>query len=166
MARWYFLIFSFSVSFTKWPVNPCEGADPTWVTRKTHVNNEMLVHVHQTDSSKCRWWGGATGTLLWCRWGAQRYKRLGRILRQCLRKLKAYTNSGIQHSTSGHKSNRNECLGPLIYMCLGNSRASLIAQLGKNLPSMQETWVQFLGWEDPLENKMATHSSILAWRIS
>ena len=35
----------------------------------------------------------------------------------------------------------------------------------KNLPAMQETWVQFLGWEDPLEKEMATHSSILAWEI-
>ena len=35
----------------------------------------------------------------------------------------------------------------------------------KNLPAMRETWVQFLGWEDPLEKGMATHSSILAWRI-
>ena len=43
--------------------------------------------------------------------------------------------------------------------------ASLIAQLIKNLPSMQETWVPFLGWEDPLEKEMATHSSILAWKI-
>ena len=41
-----------------------------------------------------------------------------------------------------------------------------IAQLRKNLPAMQETQVQFLGWEDPLEKEMATHSSILAWRIS
>ena len=35
----------------------------------------------------------------------------------------------------------------------------------KNLPAMQETWVQSLGWEDPLEEGMPTHSSILAWRI-
>ena len=42
---------------------------------------------------------------------------------------------------------------------------SLEAQLVKNLPAMQETWIQFLGWEDPLEKEMATHSSILAWRI-
>ena len=35
----------------------------------------------------------------------------------------------------------------------------------KRLPAMQETWVQFLGWEDLLEKEMATHSSILAWRI-
>ena len=44
--------------------------------------------------------------------------------------------------------------------------AFLVAQLVKNLPAMQETWVQSLGWEDPLEKGKATHSSILAWRIS
>ena len=43
--------------------------------------------------------------------------------------------------------------------------ASLVAQLVKNLPAVQETWVRFLGWEDLLEKEMATHSSILAWRI-
>ena len=42
---------------------------------------------------------------------------------------------------------------------------SLVAQLVKNLPAMWETWVQSLGWEDPLEKGMATHSSILACRI-
>ena len=41
-----------------------------------------------------------------------------------------------------------------------------MAQMVKNLPAMQETWVGFLGQEDPLEKEMATHSSILAWRIS
>ena len=45
------------------------------------------------------------------------------------------------------------------------SWASLVAQMVKNLPAMQETWVQSLGWEDPLEEGMAAHSSILAWRI-
>ena len=43
--------------------------------------------------------------------------------------------------------------------------ASLVAQMGKNLPAKQETQVRSLGWEDPLEKGMATHSSILAWRI-
>ena len=43
--------------------------------------------------------------------------------------------------------------------------ACLVAQLVKNLPAMWETWVQSLGWEDPLEEGMATHSSILVWRI-
>ena len=45
------------------------------------------------------------------------------------------------------------------------SWASLVAQLVKNLPAMWETWVRSLGWENPLEHGMATHSSILAWRI-
>ena len=49
---------------------------------------------------------------------------------------------------------------PLLY-----SWASLVAQLVKYPPAMQETWVQCLGWEDPLEKGKATHSSILAWRI-
>ena len=44
-------------------------------------------------------------------------------------------------------------------------RASLVAQLVKNLPAMWETLVQFMGWEDPLEKGKATCSSILAWRI-
>ena len=43
--------------------------------------------------------------------------------------------------------------------------ASLVAQMVKNLPAMQETWVRSLGWEDPLEKRMATHSSVFAWRI-
>ena len=46
-----------------------------------------------------------------------------------------------------------------------NIGASLVAQRLKHLPAMQETWVQSLGREDPLEKEMATHSSILAWRI-
>ena len=48
---------------------------------------------------------------------------------------------------------------------LWSSLTSLAAQLVKNLPVMQETWVQFLVWEDSLEKEMATHSSIFAWRI-
>ena len=44
-------------------------------------------------------------------------------------------------------------------------RASLVAQTVKNLPAMQDTQVQSLGWEDPLEKEMATHSSTLAWKI-
>ena len=43
--------------------------------------------------------------------------------------------------------------------------ASLVAQTVKNLPTVRETGVRSLGWEDPLEKEMATHSSILAWRI-
>ena len=43
--------------------------------------------------------------------------------------------------------------------------ASLVAQLVKNLPAVQETWVRSLGWEDPLEKEMAIHSRTIAWKI-
>ena len=48
---------------------------------------------------------------------------------------------------------------------LRNFLASLVAQMVKHLPTMLETWVRMLGWEDFLEKEMATHSGILAWRI-
>ena len=41
----------------------------------------------------------------------------------------------------------------------------MVTQLVKNLPAMRDTWIQSLGWEDPLEKGTSTHSSILAWRI-
>ena len=47
----------------------------------------------------------------------------------------------------------------------GTIWASLVAQLVKNPPAMWETWVRSLGWEDPLEKEMATHSNILPWEI-
>ena len=46
-----------------------------------------------------------------------------------------------------------------------SGRASLLAQTVKHLSTMRETWVRSLGWEDPLEKEMATHSCILAWKI-
>ena len=49
---------------------------------------------------------------------------------------------------------------------VGINRASLVAQLVKNLPAVQETQVRSPGWEDPLEKEMVTHSSMLAWKIS
>ena len=52
------------------------------------------------------------------------------------------------------------------YLTLILYGASLVAQTVKNPPAMRETWVQSLGWEDSLEEGMATHSSVLAWRIS
>ena len=61
----------------------------------------------------------------------------------------------------GSESSPGEAIGyPLQY-----SWDSLVAQMIKNLPAIQETWVPSLGWEDPLEEGMATYSSIFAWRI-
>ena len=70
-------------------------------------------------------------------------------------------NAGDPSSIPGWGRSPGEGIGyPLQY-----SWASLVTQLTKNLPAIQETWVQSLGQEDPLEEGMATHSSILAWRI-
>ena len=52
------------------------------------------------------------------------------------------------------------------HLALNTSWAFLVAQMVKNSPAMQETQVRSLGWDNPLENGMATHSSIFAWRIS
>ena len=69
--------------------------------------------------------------------------------------------AGDTSSIPGSEMSPGEGIGyPLQY-----SWASLVAQVVKNPPAMQETWVQSLGWEDPLEKGIATHSSILAWRI-
>ena len=70
-------------------------------------------------------------------------------------------NTGDPGSIPGSGRSTGEGIGyPLLY-----SWASPVAQLVKNLPAMRDTWVQSLGWEDPLEKGKATHSSILTWRI-
>ena len=70
-------------------------------------------------------------------------------------------NAGDPGLTPGSGRSPGEGIGyPLQY-----SWGSLVAQMVKNLPVMWETWVRSLYWEDPLEEGMATHSSILAWRI-
>ena len=70
-------------------------------------------------------------------------------------------NAGGPGSIPGSGRSPGEGIGhPVQY-----SWASLVTQLVKNSPAMWETWVQSLGWEDPLEKGKATHSSILAWRI-
>ena len=63
-------------------------------------------------------------------------------------------------------------IGLISILCVSGNRetqgeggVSLVAQRVKNLPAVQETWVLFLGWKDPLEKEMAIHFSILAWRI-
>ena len=69
-------------------------------------------------------------------------------------------NAGDPSSIPGSGRSTEEGIGyPLQY-----SWVSLVAQLVKNPPAIWETWVRFLGWEDPLEKGKATHSSILAWR--
>ena len=63
------------------------------------------------------------------------------------------------------QGSRLNLLSPTLAGRFFTTGASLVAQLVKNLPAMRETWVQSLGWEHPLEKRMATYFSILAWRI-
>ena len=67
-------------------------------------------------------------------------------------------NAGDPGSIPGSGRSAGEGIGYLLQYFW----ASSVVQLVKNLPAMQETWAQSLGWEDPLENGKATHSSILA----
>ena len=75
-----------------------------------------------------------------------------RIVCSCIKKPEEDTHKKAQIYTQKY-----------IYIHTG---ASLVTQLVKNLPAMRETWVRSLGWEDPLEDSMKTHSSVLAWNIS
>ena len=85
--------------------------------------------------------------------------------------LEGYSDSSVDKESTCNAGDptsipgSGRCTGEGIGYPLQNSWASLVAQLVKNLPIMQETWVRSLGWEDPLEKGKATHSSILAWRI-
>ena len=71
----------------------------------------------------------------------------------------------LQKEQSKDSIMRTKFPGPLVMEKLKEKRASLVAQMVKNLPATQETWVQLLGWEGPLEKEIATHSSVLVWRI-
>ena len=88
------------------------------------------------------------------------------------------TESTVQPPTSPSQANTRQCdskakqgvlsfnVGILLSTTSDSVfRVSLVSSMVKNLPPVQETWVQSLGWEDFLEKGMATHSSILAWRI-
>ena len=85
--------------------------------------------------------------------------------------LSAFSDSSVSKESAcdagdpGSIPGSGRSMGKGIGYPLRYSWASLVAQLVKNLPAMWETWVRSLGWEDPLEKRMATHSSILAWRI-
>ena len=81
----------------------------------------------------------------------------------------------IEQRSTGDSNNVSlNCMDPLTYRCLKINTTILsnlyqgfpLAQTVKNLPAMQETWIRSLDWEDPLEEGMATHSSIFAWKIS
>ena len=85
--------------------------------------------------------------------------------------LSAFSDSSVSKESAcdagdpGSIPGSGRSMGKGIGYPLRYSWASLVAQMVKNVSVMWETWVQLLGWEDPLEKGIATHSSILAWRI-
>ena len=80
--------------------------------------------------------------------------------------LQSMGSQRVRHDWA-HNARASECFNYILLVTFkGHFWASLVAQLVKNSPAMQETWLQSLGWEDPLENVKATHSSILAWWIT
>ena len=90
--------------------------------------------------------------------------------------MPSHQNKGFPHSSVGKESTcsagdpgsipgSGRSPGEGIGYPLQYSWASLVTQMVKNPPAMRKTWVQSLGWEDPLEEGMAMHSRILAWRI-
>ena len=76
-----------------------------------------------------------------------------------------YTSIKLKLKRSKNYLRWTYLLGLALFFVLWRCRASLIAQSVKYLPAIQETWVRFLGREDPLEKEMATHASTLAWSI-
>ena len=76
------------------------------------------------------------------------------------------TFQNVELTFQGQERKGYKCPFPcLSYFCYRVKNDSLVAQMVKSLPAMWETQVQSLGQEDPLEKEMATHSSILAWKI-
>ena len=84
-----------------------------------------------------------------------------------LSKLREIVKDGEAWCAAGHGVTKSwtRLKQLTLYACITMSRASLLTQVVNNPPAMQETWVQSLGWEDPLEKGMARLPSILTWRI-
>ena len=100
-------------------------------------------------------------TLPSCRWSKPELKR------DSCAPVRTGTISQL-HDNTADKQPLRTIRGPYMgYLsaCLVQRKSLTVAQTLKNMPAMRETWVRSLGWEDPQEKRMATHFSILAWRI-
>ena len=146
-----------------------ERGSPSFVTGELQVQTTtsyLPPHIHWRADNTNRWPGRrATGTPTWRRVqnGMAASGDNSAIWASLVAKLvKNLPTTWETCSIPGSGRSAGEGIGsPLQY-----SWASLVAQLVKNSLAVWETWVQSLGWETPLEKEKATHSSILAWRIS
>ena len=86
-------------------------------------------------------------------------------LNQCCKQVENNSGSVLKNKNKNMFKFGTTCLSASAVLCLHSLGASLVAQMVNNLPAMRETQVRSLGREDPLEKGIATHSSVLAWRI-
>ena len=128
----------------------------------THISNGQRIWID--IFSKTYKWTVSSTSLKRCLTSLVIWKMSSKI-------INSFPNSSVGKESAFHAGDpgpipgSGRSAGEGIDYPLQYSQASLVTQLVKNLPPMQETWVQSLGWEDPLEKGKATHSSILAWRI-
>ena len=129
---------------------------------KSQISNEQWIWID--IFSKIYKWTVSSTSLKRCLTSLVIWKMSSKI-------ITSFPNSSVGKESTFHAGDpglipgSERSTGEGIGYPLQYSRASLVAQLVKNLPTMWETWVQSLGWEDPLEKGKATHSSFLAWRI-
>ena len=128
--------------------------------------------MHSDDPERCYGEGGGRGVHVWeCMYTCGGFMSVNFNLCCFNMNLLCFPDSSVGKESTCSAGNPSSIPGlgrsagegigyPLQY-----SWASLVAQLVKNPPAMRETWVRFLGWEDPLEKRKVAHSSILAWRI-
>ena len=171
--------------FWHWtPLDPLYFSCPTL----PHVNPDILTYsvqrvlsfytVHEVLTANIlRWWSTGKPGVLWSM-GSQG------IGHDWVTEQQQNKGSWEQFLTSRSKLKGGSCLSEFLFnvscylrmtlrvrrdpgVSMGPElrRTSLVAQMVKNSPAVQETWVRSVGWEDPLEKGMAAHSSILAWRI-
>ena len=123
----------------------------------SHPWNELTYRKHALGNGSSPY-----GTrLTWTQWMVSKYSLASSNFPDSSVGKESACNAGDPGLIPGLGISSGEGIGYLLQNCW----TSLLAQLVKNLPTMWETWVQFLGWEDPLGKGKATHSSILAWRI-
>ena len=139
MVFWNFLFSMIQWMLGIWSLVPLPFLKPAWTSGSSRFTYCWSLAWRSFEHYFASVWDECNCTVVWAFFG----------------------NAGDTGSIPGSGRSPGDGIDyPLQY-----SLASLVAQLATKLPAMQETWVQSLGLEDPLEKRKATHSSILAWRI-
>ena len=132
----------------------------SWALAPTHLLqfiSYIVISCLKSISCFCYWL-----VIYWH--GTSRHSFIRRDFNFCLKNWKN-NEKIIQDVEELNRQSSNRLWLTFIEQLTKKGGASLVTQMVKNLTAMQKTWVWSLGWEEPLEKGMATHSSILAWRI-